>query len=205
MKPEIHFHENDLPKSVKLGDCVAIDTETMGLEHRRDRLCLVQLSAGDGECHLVRIAPDQDSAPNIEKILTDGSVLKLFHFARFDIAALFVGLGALTNNVYCTKIASKLCRTYTDRHGLRDLCKELLKVEISKEQQQTYWGAKTFTEAQMIYAATDVLYLHQLKEILDERLEELERLELAYSCFDFLHLRSYLDTSGFSGWNIFEH
>lgn len=201
----IHFHRDDLPDAVDLGPTVAIDTETMGLNPHRDRLCLVQLSAGDGDAHLVQIRPGGAAAPNLTRMLQDSSVLKLFHFARFDIAALRNGLGAETSPVYCTKIASRLCRTYMDRHSLRDLCKELLDVDISKQQQSSDWGADELTEAQMAYAASDVLYLHRLRAELDVRIAREGRTHMAQACFDFLPMRAELDLVGWPETDIFAH
>lgn len=201
----IHLHRDDLPDAVDLGPTVAIDTETMGLNPHRDRLCLVQLSAGDGDAHLVQIRHGGAPAPNLARMLQDTSVLKLFHFARFDIAALRNGLGAETSPVYCTKIASRLCRTYTDRHSLRDLCRELLDVDISKQQQSSDWGADELTEAQMAYAASDVLYLHRLRAELDVRIAREGRTHMAQACFDFLPMRAELDLVGWPETDIFAH
>jgi ribonuclease D len=200
-----HLHIGDLPNGLDLGASVAIDCETMGLNPHRDRLCLVQLSSGDGDAHLVQIAKGQINAPNLERLLTDPAVLKLFHFGRFDIAAMYNAFGALTAPVYCTKIASKLVRTYTDRHGLRNLLDELLSVDISKLQQMSDWGADTLTDAQLAYAASDVLYLHRLKEKLDERLEREGRTDLAQAAFDFLPTRARLDLAGWPDIDIFAH
>lgn len=200
-----HLHKNDLPDGLNLGSSVAIDCETMGLVPGRDRLCLVQLSGGDGNAHLVQIAKGQTSAPNLERLMTDRSVLKLFHFGRFDIAALYNAFGALAEPVYCTKIASKLVRTYTDRHGLKNLLDELLGVDISKLQQMSDWGAETLTEAQLAYAASDVLYLHRLKEELDQRLAREGRADLAQAAFDFLPTRARLDLAGWPETDIFAH
>ena len=200
-----HLYQNDLPDGLDLGASVAIDCETMGLIPGRDRLCLVQLSGGDGHAHLVQIAKGQTSAPNLERVLTDPNVLKLFHFGRFDIAAMFNAFGALTAPVYCTKIASKLVRTYTDRHGLKNLLDELLGVDISKLQQMSDWGAPELTEAQLAYAASDVLYLHQLKEKLDARLAREGRTDLAQAAFDFLPTRARLDLAGWPETDIFAH
>lgn len=177
----------------------------MGLNPHRDRLCLVQLSSGDGNAHLVQIEKGQTNAPNLERLLTDPNVLKLFHFGRFDIAAMMNAFGALTAPVYCTKIASKLVRTYTDRHGLKNLLDELLKVDISKLQQMSDWGAASLTDAQLAYAASDVLYLHQMKEKLDERLEREGRTDLAQAAFDFLPTRARLDLAGWPEIDIFAH
>lgn len=192
----IHLHQNDLPDGLNLGPVVALDTETMGLDPRRDRLCLVQLSSGDGNAHLVQIARGQKSAPNLERMLADPDVLKLFHFGRFDIAALKNTFGVTTAPVYCTKIAAKLVRTFTDRHGLKYLLQELLGVDVSKQQQTSDWGAPKLSEAQMEYAASDVLYLHLLKAELDVRLEREGRSALAQSCYDFLPTRAELDLLG---------
>ena len=200
-----HVYQRDLPDSLDLGSSVAIDCETMGLNPHRDRLCLVQLSGGDGEAHLVQIEKGQTSAPNLERLLTDPNVLKLFHFGRFDIAALYHAFGALTAPVYCTKIASKLIRTYTDRHGLKNLLDELLNIDISKLQQMSDWGAASLSDAQLDYAASDVLYLHQLKEKLDERLAREERSDLAQAAFDFLPTRARLDLAGWPEIDIFAH
>ncbi|MCG6884904.1 MAG: ribonuclease D [Silicimonas sp.] len=200
-----HLHQNDLPDGLDFGTSVAIDCETMGLIPGRDRLCLVQLSSGDGEAHLVQIEKGRTSAPNLEALLTDADVLKLFHFGRFDIAALYNAFGALAAPVYCTKIASKLVRTYTDRHGLKNLLDELLGIDISKLQQMSDWGAETLTKAQLDYAASDVLYLHRLKEKLDERLEREGRTDLAQAAFDFLPTRARLDLAGWPETDIFAH
>ncbi|HGG04568.1 MAG TPA: ribonuclease D [Aliiroseovarius sp.] len=200
-----HLYQNDLPDGLDLGPVVAIDCETMGLNPHRDRLCLVQMSGGDGNAHLVQIAQGQSSAPNLTRMLADPKVLKLFHFGRFDIAALLNAFGTVTAPVYCTKIASKLVRTYTDRHGLKNLLDELLKVDISKLQQMSDWGAQTLTDAQIAYAASDVLYLHQLREILDKRLAREGRTDLAQSAFDFLPTRAKLDLAGWPEIDIFAH
>ena len=200
-----HLHKNDLPDDLAFGASVAIDCETMGLNPHRDRLCLVQLSFGDGDAHMVQIEKGQSSAPNLERLLTDGSILKLFHFGRFDIAAMYNAFGALATPVYCTKIASKLVRTYTDRHGLKNLLDELLGVDISKMQQMSDWGAEQLSDAQLAYAASDVLYLHQLKAKLDERLEREGRTDLAEAAFDFLPTRARLDLAGWPEIDIFAH
>lgn len=200
-----HLYKGDLPDGLDLGPVVAIDCETMGLNPHRDRLCVVQMSGGDGNAHLVQVEIGQTRAPNLEAMLTNPDVLKLFHFGRFDIAALKNAFGVVTAPVYCTKIASKMVRTYTDRHGLKSLLDELLKVDISKQQQQTDWGAETLTEAQLNYAASDVLYLHKLREKLDERLAREGRTELAQSCFDFLPTRALLDLEGWPEQDIFSH
>jgi ribonuclease D len=205
MSGQITLHEGDLPDGTDLGPVVAIDTETMGLNPARDRLCLVQLSSGDGTAHLVRLAKDQYDAPNLIALLDDPDTLKLFHFGRFDIAVLNAYLGVLCQPVWCTKIASKLVRTFTDRHGLRDLCKELIGVEISKQQQSSDWGADTLSPEQQAYAASDVLYLHQLKAALEAMLIREERLDLAEACFDFLPARAVLDLAGWPEIDIFAH
>ena len=199
------LHEGDLPDTLDLGSIVAIDCETMGLNFYRDRLCLVQLSGGDGIAHMVKIAAGQGSAPNLCKLLTNEKILKVFHFGRFDIAALLKTFGILTSPVYCTKIASKLIRTYTDRHGLKNLLQELLDTDISKQQQSSDWGSETLTDAQLEYAASDVLYLHSLKNELDLRLKREGRLDLAKSCFDFLPTRAMLDLAGWPETDIFAH
>lgn len=201
----IRLHRGDLPDGYAAGASVAIDTETMGLNPARDRLCLVQISTGDGSADLVQIAPGQTRAPNLEKILRDRSVLKLFHFARFDVAALYKAFGAMTEPVYCTKIASKLVRTYTDRHGLKDLARELGGIEISKQQQSSDWGADNLTDAQLAYAASDVLYLHALKEKLDVLLAREGRTAFAEACFAFVPVRSALDLAGWAENDIFAH
>ena len=200
-----HLHDGDLPDGLDLGAAVAIDCETMGLNPHRDRLCVVQLSGGDGDAHVVRIAPGQDRAPNIERLLADPDVLKIFHFGRFDIAALLNAFGVRAAPVYCTKIASKLTRTYTDRHGLKYLLDELIGVDISKQQQTSDWGAETLTEAQIAYAASDVLYLHRVKEVLDARLAREGRTDLAAACFRFLPARAELDLAGWPEVDIFAH
>ena len=201
-----HLYQNDLPAGLNLGPVVAIDTETMGLDPRRDRLCLVQLSSGDGNAHLVQIARGQKSAPNLEKLLADPAVVKLFHFGRFDIAALKRAFGVTTAPVYCTKIAAKMVRTFTDRHGLKYLLQELLGVDVSKQQQTSDWGAATLTEAQQEYAASDVLYLHRLKAELDTRLAREGRTQLAQACYDFLPTRAELDLLGWDdAADIFKH
>jgi len=201
----IRLHAGDLPADHNLGPIVAIDTETLGLEVGRDRLCLVQLSRGDGSADLVQVAPGQKRAPHLEKLLTDPKVLKLFHFGRFDIAMLCHAFGAMASPVYCTKIASKLARTYTDRHGLKDLTRELLGVEISKQQQSSDWGADSLSEAQLAYAASDVLYLHALREKLDAMLKREGRDGLARAAFAYLPERARLDLAGFAATDIFAH
>ena len=200
-----HLYQNDLPDTLDLGPVVAIDCETMGLNPHRDRLCVVQMSSGDGNAHLVQISKGQSEAPNLTRILTDNEVLKLFHFGRFDIAALYQTFGALTAPVYCTKIASRMVRTYTDRHGLKNLTQDLLGLDISKQQQMSDWGAETLTQAQRDYAASDVLHLHRLREELDLRLEREDRRDLAQACFDFLPTRARLDLAGWPDTDIFAH
>ncbi len=201
----IRFHKGDLPSGLDLGATVAIDTETLGLEVGRDRLCVVQLSAGDGTADIVQIAPGQTRAPNLERLLADAGVLKLFHFGRFDMAVLRHAFGVMPAPVYCTKIASKIARTYTDRHGLKDLTRELIGVEISKQQQSSDWGAETLSEAQLAYAASDVLYLHALREKLDAMLTREGRDGLARAAFAYLPERARLDVAGFAAMDIFAH
>ena len=198
------LHLGDLPADYQAGPALAIDTETLGLNPHRDRLCLVQVSRGDGDADLVQIAPGETQAPNLERLLADPKVLKLFHFARFDIAVLYQRFGVMATPVWCTKIASKLTRTYTDRHGLRDLVRELLGIEISKQQQSSDWGAPALTEAQLAYAASDVLHLHALKDKLEALLRRENRLDLAEACFDFLPTRARLDLAGWNG-DVFSH
>ena len=201
----IRSHKGDLPDLTRYTTSVAIDTETLGLNPHRDRLCLAQLSAGDGVCHAVQFAAGQYAAPNLKKMLADPKVTKLFHFARFDIAMFRQYLKVDCKPIYCTKIASKLVRTYTDKHGLKDLVRELLGVELSKEQQSSDWGAATLTEKQLAYAANDVAYLHQLKTVLDAMLAREGRTELAQACFDFLPSRAALDLAGWEEVDIFSH
>ena len=206
----IYFHEGDLPDDLNLAAAardrsIAIDSETMGLNPVRDRLCLVQLSAGDGDAHLVRFRRGVYEAPNLCRLLADPAVIKLFHFARFDVAMFQAYLGVVTRPVYCTKIASKLVRTFTDRHGLKDICRELVGVEISKQQQSSDWGADVLSPEQQAYAASDVLYLHDLKAKLDVMLEREERSDLARACFDFLPARAALDLGGWEDPDIFAH
>lgn len=200
-----HLYQNDLPDGLDLGPIVAIDCETMGLNPHRDRLCLIQMSGGDGECHLVQVAKGQRDAPNLCKMLADPNVLKLFHFGRFDIAAMHNAFGTLAAPVYCTKIASKLVRTFTDRHGLKILLQDMIGVDISKHQQQSDWGAETLSSAQLDYAASDVLYLHKLKEVFDGMLAREGRTEIAQACFDFLPTRAKLDLAGWPEVDIFTH
>ena len=201
----IHMHKNDLPKNLDLGTNVAIDTETMGLNPHRDRLCVVQLSSGDGNAHLVTIANPRAETPQLKSLLADPSCTKLFHFARFDVAVLEHNIGPIGGDIYCTKIASKLARTYTDRHGLRDLCRELLRIDISKQQQSSDWGANSLTPEQAEYAAGDVLYLHQIRACLDTMLERAGRQHLATACFNFIRTRAALDLGGFNDLDIFHH
>ena len=201
----IHLYEHDLPDGLDLGTSVAIDTETMGLNLRRDRLCLVQISSGDGQAHLVQIAAEMQPCPNLEALLADKGVEKLFHFARFDLAMLKHHIGPVNGAIFCTKIASKLCRTYTDRHSLSELCRELLRLEISKQQQSSDWGADELTQAQQKYAAGDVLYLHQLRDKLGAMLTRLDRMAMANACFAFLSTRTDLDMAGFETLDIFHH
>ncbi len=200
----ITLHKNDIPDNLDLGSVVAIDTETMGLKPRRDRLCLIQLSAGDGQAHLVQMFDRNYDAPNLKKLIADPKVLKLFHFARFDVAVLRKFLDVECPNIYCTKIASKLARTYTDKHGLKHLCKELLDIEISKNQQSSDWGSEELSTEQMNYAANDVYYLHKIKAVLDKMLEREGRADLAKACFDFVETRARLDLEGWYV-DIFEH
>jgi len=201
----IHLYKHDLPDGLDLGTSVAIDTETMGLNLRRDRLCLVQISSGDGQAHLVQIAAEMQPCPNIKALLADKGVEKLFHFARFDLAMLKHHIGPVNGTIFCTKLASKLCRTYTDRHSLSELCRELLGLEISKQQQSSDWGADELTQAQQKYAAGDVLYLHQLRDKLGAMLTRLDRMAMANACFVFLYTRTDLDISGFETLDIFHH
>ena len=201
----IHIHQDDLPADIDLGDVVAIDTETMGLNPHRDRLGLVQLSCGDGDAHLVKIAKPQMPSPNLASLLANQRVTKLFHFARFDIASLSHAIGPLVGPVYCTKIASKLVRTYTDRHGLKDLCREILGVELSKQQQSSDWGAIELSEEQVNYAASDVLYLHRLRERLDQMIDREGRRALLEASFAYLPTRIQLDLQGWGDEDIFHH
>ncbi len=201
----IELHHGDIPEGLTFGDFVAVDSETMGLRMGRDRLCLVQLSAGDRNAHLVQFAPGEYAAPRLSALLADPKVTKLFHYARFDLGVLARYLEVQSLPVYCTKIASRLVRTYTDRHGLKDLCKELLGVDLSKQQQSSDWGAATLSKEQIKYAASDVLHLHALKARLDEMLARECRTELAQACFDFLPHRVALDLGGWADHDIFEH
>jgi len=201
----IRLHRGDLPNLSTYKNAVAIDTETMGLDTNRDRLCVVQLSPGDGSADVVQIAPGQDRAPNIEKLLGDQSMLKIFHYARFDLGVLAKAFGVMASPVYCTKIASRLARTYTDKHGLKDLTREVLGIDLSKQQQLSDWGAEELTDAQVAYAATDVVHLHALKEKLDAMLARENRTELATACFGFLPGRVRLDLAGWAAEDIFSH
>ena len=201
----IRYHEGDLPSGAAFGVSVAIDTETMGLHPHRDRLCVVQLSRGDRTADVVRIGRDQERAPVLEALLADPGIVKIFHYARFDMAALYNRFGVMPAPVYCTKIASKLARTYTDRHGLKDNLRELLGVEISKQQQSSDWGADQLSDAQLSYAASDVLHLHAVREKLDAMLEREGRAEIAAACFGFLPTRARLDLMGWPETDIFSH
>ena len=202
---KVKIHKNDLPSNLNLGKIIAIDTETMGLDYKRDPLCLVQISSGNEEVHLIQINRKTFKADNLKKILEDNDIKKIFQFARFDLAVLNYYLKADINNVYCTKIASKIGRTYTDKHGLKDLCKELLNIELSKQMQSSDWGAETLTEQQVNYAASDVLHLHKIKEELDKILIRENRIELAEHCFKFLKHRVTLDLAGWNNQDIFAH
>ncbi|MCK5040704.1 MAG: ribonuclease D [Sphingomonadales bacterium] len=201
----VHLHIGDLPDGLDLGPLVAVDSETLGLNPLRDRLCLVQLSSGDGDAHLVQLSDGKYDAPNLKALMADEKVTKMFHFARFDLAVIKQYLGVMPAPIYCTKISSKLVRTYTDRHGLKDLCKELISVDLSKQQQSSDWGAKTLTDAQQKYAASDVLYLHQLKEVLDMMLEREGRTFLAEATCKYLPIRAELDLRGWGDVDIFAH
>jgi len=201
----IRYHKGDLPDLLLYGERVAIDTETLGLSLTRDRLCVVQLSPGDGSADVVQIAPGQREAPNLAALLGDSRRIKIFHYARFDVAFLFKTFGVMTNRVYCTKIASRLTRTYTDRHGLKDLAKDLLDIDLNKQQQSSDWAAETLSDAQLAYAASDVIYLHALKAELDRRLTRDRRTELAEACFGFLPARALLDLAGWEETDIFAH
>ena len=201
----ITLHKGDLGKDVNFTGAVAIDTETLGLNPHRDRLCLVQLSSGDGDAHLVQIAAGQNKAPNLVKLLENPNVTKIFHFARFDVAMLKKYLDANVSPVYCTKIASKLVRTYTDRHGLKDLSRELLNIDMSKQQQSSNWGADELSDAQLEYAASDVYHLHELMNKLNHMLEKTQRVKLAQKCFDFIPVRCELDLAGWESTDIFAH
>lgn len=201
----VHLHKNDIPADLDLGRSIAVDTETQGLSLTRDRLCLVQLSSGDGDAHIVQMNRDKYDCPNLKKALSDPDTETIYHFGRFDIAILQRDLGISFGPVFCTKIASGLVRTYTDRHGLKDLCRELLAVELSKQQQSSDWAADELTQAQLNYAASDVLYLHQLKNILTARLLREDRLDIARACFEFLPTRCLMDLGGWEDMDIFSH
>lgn len=201
----VYFHKGDLPAGTEFGTSVAVDTETQGLSMVRDKLCLVQLSSGDGDAHIVQVDRRTYDCPNLKALLADQNIEKIFHFARFDVAIIKRDLGLDCTPVFCTKIASGLVRTYTDRHGLKDICKELLSVDISKQQQSSDWAADELTQAQLNYAAADVLYLHQLKTILSARLLREDRYDLAQACFDFLPARAGLDLKGWADVDIFSH
>lgn len=201
----IHLHKGDIPADLKFGGSIAIDTETMGLKPRRDRLCVVQLSAGDGTAHLVQFAPGEYDAPNLKRLLENDSSIKIFHFARFDIAVIREYLGVSCQNIYCTRTVSKLVRTYTDKHGLREICRELLDVDLNKQHQSSNWGAKDLSKEQLQYAANDVLYLHKLKDKLDDMLDQSGRHHLAKACCDFLPFRAELDLEGWGSQHIFDH
>jgi len=201
----VRLHRGDLPDLSRYTDSVAIDTETMGLNPHRDRLCVVQLSSGDGSADVVQIPKDHRNAANLKALLANPAITKIFHFARFDLAALYHSFGVMPQPVYCTKIASRLCRTYTDRHGLKDLVREVLNVDLSKQQQSSDWGAQQLNEAQLAYAASDVLHLHALRERLDAMLAREGRTELAKACFEFLPTRAKLDLGGWENEDIFAH
>jgi ribonuclease D len=201
----IHLHKNDLPDGLVFSGSIAVDTETRGLKISRDRLCLVQLSAGDGEVHIVQFDGENYEAPNLKKLLSDRNIVKIFHFARFDLAAIAHYLNVHAAPLWCTKIASKLVRTYTDRHGLKDICRELIGVELSKQQQSSDWAAPDLSDAQLNYAASDVLYLHQLKDKLEAMLDREGRRPMAEACFDFVLIRAAMDMTGFEDVDIFSH
>ena len=201
----VTLHKGDLPAGLTFGASVAVDTETMGLNPERDQLCVVQLSAGDGNAHVVQLDRGTYNAPNLRALMANQDVLKIFHFARFDVAMIQRYLGVVTAPVYCTKVASKLVRTYTDRHGLKDLAKEVVNVDLSKQQQSSDWGARDLSEAQLAYAASDVLHLHDIKAVLDDMLQREGRMELAKACFAFLPVRAALDLAGWAEEDIFAH
>lgn len=203
--PEVHLHDTDIPAGLDFGQSVAIDSETMGLNLSRDRLCLLQLSAGDGVCHLVQFRDGSFDAPRLRALMTNPNITKIFHFARFDLAAIERYLGVTCAPVYCTKIASRMVRTYTDRHGLKELCRELLGVDLSKQQQSSDWGATELKPEQFQYAASDVVYLHQLRDLLDARLLRENRMAEARACFEFLPMRAHLDLMGWADTDIFAH
>jgi ribonuclease D len=200
-----HLHRGDLPEGIGFGSVVAVDTEAMGLNPHRDRLCLVQLSSGDGDAHLVQLTPGAYDAPRLKALMADPTVTKLFHFARFDLAMIYHYLGVMAGPIYCTKIASRLARTFTDKHGLRELCKDILGIDLSKQQQSSDWGAPSLTEEQLRYAASDVLHLHALRARLDAMLAREGRDALARSCFEFLPHRVLLDLGGWAEQDIFAH
>ena len=202
---KILFHKYDLPTEVKFQDSVAVDSETLGLRPERDPLCLVQLSSGDGSAHLIQLNRDNYDAPNLKKVLTDKNCLKIFHFARFDVAVFKKYLNIECETIYCTKIVSKLVRTYTDKHGLKDLCKEFLNKDLSKQQQSSNWGAEELSEDQKKYATSDVIYLHAIKSKLDLQLEKLNRVNIANECFSFIKTRVELDLKGWPDIDIFSH
>jgi len=204
-KVTIHFYQDDIPSELDFGASIAIDTETQGLNLQRDRLCLIQLSSGNGDAHLVQFEKKKYNAPNLRKLLSDKKTLKIFHFARFDLAAIKMYLEIQCAPVFCTRISSRLTRTYTDKHGLKDICSELIGVEISKQQQQSDWASSELSQNQREYAASDVLYLHQLKDVLEHRLKRENRLEIARGCFDFLKYQVDLDIQGWGEQNIFAH
>jgi ribonuclease D len=201
----VHFHQGDLPDGLDLGPIVAVDSETMGLRYRRDALCVVQLSAGDGDAHVVRLNRPAYDCPNLRRVLTDPAVLKIFHYGRFDVAMFQLHLGVQTAPLFCTKIASKLARTYTDRHGLKDVVRELAGVDLSKAQQSSDWGAAELSPEQLAYAASDVLHLHAVRERLIAMLEREGRMDLAQACFDFLNTRARLDLEGWDEIDVFAH
>jgi ribonuclease D len=201
----IHLHKNDLPEGLSFTGAIAVDTETLGLKPARDRLCLVQLSAGDGEVHIVQFDADTYDAPNLKAVLNDRQLVKIFHYARFDLAVIAQYLNVHAAPLWCTKIASKLVRTYTDRHGLKDLCRELLGVDLSKAQQSSDWGAPELSDAQLNYAASDVLHLHALKNKLETMLDREGRRPMAEACFDFVLVRSAMDLAGWEDMDIFAH
>ncbi|PHS77067.1 MAG: ribonuclease D [Rhodospirillaceae bacterium] len=203
--PDIRLYKNDLPDGLEFGEAIAVDSEAMGLNPHRDRLCVVQLSGGDEVCHLVQFEQGITSAPNLQRLMEDTKTVKIFHYARFDVMLLKQALGIRVSPLFCTKIASRMARTYTDRHGYKNVCRELAGVEISKEQQSSDWGAEVLTDDQLLYAATDVLYLHVVRERLIQMLEREGRLDMAQSCFDFLHTRTDLDLAGWLDQDIFAH
>ena len=202
---KIYLHNNDIPENISLGNQIAIDTETLGLNPSRDRLCLVQINDGSEYTHLIRVSSQINPAPNLIKILESKKIQKLFHFARFDVAVMTKSFGVTVNNIYCTKIASKIARTYTDKHSLKSLCDELLNISLSKDEQSSDWGAEKLTENQKKYAANDVIYLHKIKQALDSILERENRIDLAKSCFEFINTQVELDLRGWGNQNIFDH